>query len=235
MEYVRGCNLMQISRACRERDISLPVDFCAYVCHQIAIALDYAHNLTDECGETLGLVHRDVAPSNVFISEVGEVKLGDFGVAHLATAGRVSRDMVAGKDPYIAPEQLRGRGVTAASDLFSLGAILYEMLTNRIAFAARTRELTFERIVRGDIPPPIQLRPDVGAALTAVVMTAISPRVAGNESWLDKLRDRVSGARHPNRYESAAAFADAIAGLYDPAVGTQLAVAALVRNLGLGR
>jgi uncharacterized protein (TIGR02266 family) len=234
MDYIKGCNLAQILRACRSRDILLPTDFSLFVCHQVAIALEYAHTLCDESGEPLGIIHRDVAPTNVFISDGGEIKLGDFGVAHIAAAGRQARKMVAGKDPYIAPEQLKGRGVSPASDVFSLGAILYEMLTNQVAFSAPTPAAIHERIAAARVTPTTELRPEVSAELDQVVMTAISPRSRASESLLEKTFRRMYPGKYRHRYESAGAFGHALAPLYDPAQGTQLAIAAVVRNLGLG-
>jgi len=227
MDYIDGVNLDQLLTACRRRDIFMPIDFCCFVIHTVARALHAAHRATDGHGNLLGIVHRDVAPGNVFISERGEIKLGDFGVAHVASVGS-AKDLVAGRDVYIAPEQLQGKGVTPASDVFALGAVFYEMLTNKIAFTTESRRATFRRIIAGEVVPPSRLRPEISAELANVVLTAISPRT-GDESLLDKTFGSIR--RFPVRFKDANAFAEAIAPLYDPAIGTQLAISHVVHSL----
>ena len=109
MEYVDGRNLKEILAQCAARRILLPVDFAAYVAHVIAQALAHAHEGWDEQGVLLGIVHNDVSPSNVFISRLGEIKLGDFGVARLLPGSPQ-----AALDPGW-PEQWRSRPVRAPS------------------------------------------------------------------------------------------------------------------------
>ena len=114
----------------------------------VADALHYAHCATGDGDEPLGIVHRDLSPANIFISDVGEIKLGDFGVAHVgggeaAGTGRT----IAGKDHYMAPEQIRRDKVTPATDLFALGSVLYELLTNEHAFDAESVKALQKKIV----------------------------------------------------------------------------------------
>jgi len=212
MDLVDGQNLRQILTQCALRSILLPIDFGAYLAHQLALALDHAHAGVDREGRPLGIVHCDVSPSNVFISRLGEVKLGDFGVALTPGASKGARQGAFGKIHYLAPEQLRGGPLTPRTDLFALGAVLFELLTNERAFPGTTVDEVGQRILSGQLRAPSEARPEVGFELDALTLHCLAADPA-------------------DRWESAAAFAAAIEARYDPAVGTPLAIAAVVRGL----
>ncbi|MFY3743487.1 serine/threonine-protein kinase [Anaeromyxobacter sp. Red801] len=212
MEYVDGRNLKEILARCAERGILLPVDFAAYAAQVLAEALAHAHAGVDAAGAPLGIVHCDVSPSNVFVSRLGEIKLGDFGVALTPGAAGAPGPGALGKVQYLSPEQLRGERPTPASDLFALGAVLFELLTDRPAFPGRDVNEVGRRVLAGEARAPSSLRREIPPALDALVLRCLS-------------RDP---ARRP---ASAAAAAAEIAALYDPAVGTPLAIAAVVRGL----
>jgi serine/threonine protein kinase len=213
MEYVDGRNLRQVLAQCAARRILLPVDFGCYVAHAVAVALAHAHEGVDEQGRPLGIVHCDVSPSNVFISRSGEVKLGDFGVALAADAAAHTRaaDPV-GKPRYLAPEQILGQALTPRTDVFALGAVFFELLTNEPAFPGKDAKEVGQRILAGTVRAPSELRPEVPFALDEVVLRCVAEDPA-------------------DRYPSAAALAADLAPRYDPAVGTPLAIAAVVRGL----
>ncbi|HEY6100814.1 MAG TPA: serine/threonine-protein kinase [Anaeromyxobacter sp.] len=213
MDYVDGKNLRQVLAQCAARGILLPLDFGAYVAHVLAEALSHAHAGRDEAGRPLGIVHCDVSPSNVFISRLGEIKLGDFGVALTPGAAPDSPGAGAfGKIHYLAPEQIRGERPTARTDLFALGAVFFELLTNDFAFPGRDVNEVGQRILAGKLRAPSELREEVPFELDAMVLRCLS---------LD------AQERHP----SAAAFSAEIARWYDPVIGTKLAIAAVVRGL----
>jgi serine/threonine protein kinase len=212
MEYVDGRNLREILSRCGSRRILLPVDFAAYVAHVVAQALAHAHEGRDGDGRPLGIVHCDVSPSNVFISRLGEIKLGDFGVALLPGGPGPGGQGAFGKIHYLSPEQIRGEPPTPRSDLFALGAVFFELLTNARAFPGRDVNEVGQRILAGERRAPSALRPEVPAALDALVASCLDLEPA-------------------RRVPSASAFAAAIAARYDPAVGTPLAIAAVVRGL----
>jgi serine/threonine protein kinase len=211
MEYVDGRNLRQILAQCAARGILLPIDFAAYLAHVIAQALDCAHTACGDDGRPLGLVHCDVSPSNVFVSRLGEVKLGDFGVARTVAEGGAGQ-VALGKVRYLAPEQIRAQAVTAAADLFALGAVLFEMLTNQPAFPGVEAEEVGRRVLQGGTHGPKDLRPEVPAALDAIALKSLAVDPA-------------------ERFASAAEVAAEIEAHYDPAIGTPLAIAAVVRGL----
>ncbi|WP_242393800.1 serine/threonine-protein kinase [Anaeromyxobacter oryzisoli] len=211
MEYVDGRNLKQILAQCAARGILLPVDFAAYVAHVLATALAYAHAGRDAAGAPLRLVHCDVSPSNVFISRLGEIKLGDFGVA-VAGGAAASPGGALGKIHYLAPEQIRGERPTTASDIFALGAVLFELLTNAPAFPGADVNAVGQKILGGVLRAPSQLRPELPFELDALVLRCL----AKDPSW---------------RFPTAEALAAEIATRYDPSIGTPLAIAAVVRGL----
>ncbi|BDG04813.1 serine/threonine-protein kinase [Anaeromyxobacter oryzae] len=212
MEYVDGRNLKQILAQCAARGILLPVDFAAYVAHVVADALAHAHAGRDEAGAPLGIVHCDVSPSNVFISRLGEIKLGDFGVARAAGAAAASPGGAVGKIHYLAPELIRGARPTPASDIFALGAVFFELLTNAPAFPGADVNAVGQRILAGTLRAPSEVRSEVPFELDSMVLRCI----AADPAW---------------RFPTAEAFARELATLYDPAVGTPLAIAAVVRGL----
>jgi serine/threonine protein kinase len=213
MDYVDGKNLRQILAQCAARSILLPVDFAVYVAHVVSEALAHAHDGRDEAGRPLGIVHCDVSPSNVFISRLGEIKLGDFGVALTSGAARGGPASGAfGKIQYLAPEQIRGDHPTPRTDIFALGAVFFELLTNAPAFPGSDVNEIGQRILRGKLRAPSELRTELPFELDAMVLRCLSPDPA-------------------DRYPSAAAFAAEVATRYDPAIGTPLAIAAVVRGL----
>ncbi len=211
MDYVDGRNLRQILAQCAARSILLPVDFGAFVAHAVSKALAHAHSGKDEQGQPLGIVHCDVSPSNVFISKLGEIKLGDFGVALTPGAGRAGAGAF-GKIHYLAPEQLRGERPTPRSDIFALGAVFFELLTNQAAFPGRSIEQVGNLILSGKLRAPSELRSEVPFQLDEMVLRSLAPNPA-------------------DRFPSAAAFTVDIGGRYDSAVGTPLAIASVVRGL----
>jgi serine/threonine protein kinase len=212
MEYVDGRNLRQILAQCISRGILLPLDFGAYLGHVLAGALDHAHAGVDRTGAPLGLIHCDVSPSNVFISRLGEVRLGDFGVALSVGAAEGHGVGVLGKIHYLAPEQLRGQPVTPRTDLFALGSVLFELFTNERAFPGTSVDEVGQRILAGKLRAPSEVREGIPFELDALVLRCLAPDPA-------------------DRWPTAAALAEEIAQRYDPAIGTPLAIAAVVRGL----
>jgi eukaryotic-like serine/threonine-protein kinase len=207
MDYVDGKNLRQILAQCAARRILLPPDFGVYAAHQVSVALAHAHE-----GRRLGIVHCDVSPSNVFVSRLGEIKLGDFGVALTPGAAGGHAGGTFGKVPYLAPEQIRGEHPTPRTDIFALGAVFFELLTNEPAFPGRDANEVGQGILAGRLRAPSELRPELPFELDAMVLRCLSPDPS-------------------DRYPSATAFAAEVATRYDPAIGTPLAIAAVVRGL----
>ncbi|MBJ6764266.1 serine/threonine protein kinase [Myxococcaceae bacterium JPH2] len=211
MDLVDGRDLGQILRRCKVRGIPLPIDFAVYLGKVLMEALAYAHTATGPGGEPLGIVHCDVSPSNLFISRVGEIKLGDFGVSRVLVDGQLQGGEVLGKPYYLSPESLQG-AVSPEADLWAATVVLYELLTLHRPFTGATPEEVFAGILSRNYQPLRSLRPDIPAALEEVVARAFSERIE-------------------DRFPSAEAYAHALAPHYDERVGTPLAIAAVVRGL----
>ncbi|MBN1207731.1 MAG: serine/threonine protein kinase [Myxococcaceae bacterium] len=211
MELVDGRDLAQILRRCKQRGIPLPKDFAVYLGKVLLEALAYAHTATGAQGEPLGIVHCDVSPSNLFISRLGEIKLGDFGVARVFFDGSREGGEVLGKPYYLSPESLQGV-VTPEADLWAATVVLYELLTLERPFTGNTPEEVFFNIRHRRYRPLHSLRPDVPELLEELIARGFAARVA-------------------DRFPSAEAYAEALTPHYDELVGTPLAIAAVVRGL----
>ena len=152
MEWVDGDTLFTLNRRAKHKG-GIPLPILLRIASDASAGLHAAHELKDEQGKPLGLVHRDVSPQNIMISFDGIVKLVDFGVAK--AAGRMHETRVAGvmkgKVPYLSPEQLTSGKVDRRSDIFSLGIVLYAMVSGRHPFRAQEDAKTIENIC-GDRP-----------------------------------------------------------------------------------
>ncbi|MEX2588287.1 MAG: protein kinase [Actinomycetota bacterium] len=162
MEYIRGSTLAQVVARDGTLDPSVAVDVAARVCD----ALGAAHRL--------GIVHRDVKPGNIMLEEgSGTVKVMDFGIAKTAMGNLTQVGDVLGTAAYLSPEQARGDGVDLRSDIYSLGCVLYQMLTGRAPLPGETLLEVANRLAAERPRPPSELNSAVAAELDAVVMKAL--------------------------------------------------------------
>ncbi|HEY1554872.1 MAG TPA: protein kinase [Kofleriaceae bacterium] len=175
MEYVHGQDLRALLAKAGSGGTRIPLELALTVVAGAAAGLNHAHERRGSDGTPLGIVHRDVSPSNIMIGYDGSVKLLDFGIAK-ATHRSVETQsgIIKGKFAYMAPEQCRGRDVDRRSDVFSLGIILYEVSTQHRCFRADSDFDTMHRIVTGDVVRPTRLVPTYPQALEAVVMKALA-------------------------------------------------------------
>ncbi|MEZ4402545.1 MAG: protein kinase [Kofleriaceae bacterium] len=215
MEYVHGDTVRALLEHCGQTKIRIPLDIAVGIVIAAATALDHAHGCRGVDGAPLGIVHRDVSPSNVMVGYDGGVKVLDFGIARAneRTSETVS-GVVKGKYAYMAPEQCRAQPVDRRADVFSLGIVLYELTTQTRAFKAPSDFETMTRIVGGDVTPPAQVCPGYPAPLAAIVARAMA---------ID--RDR--------RYQTAAALGDALEAFAESAglVTSQRAVARFMHQV----
>jgi hypothetical protein len=174
MEYISGQDLSTVLHRFREVDTLLELPAALQVASEVCKGLRYAHSFTDNSGNTQAVVHRDVTPHNILISYSGEVKLTDFGIALAATKVSDHPEVVRGKACYLSPEQADGSPGTKKSDLFALGAVLYEMLTGVRPFEADTEKETLDRVRTLQVAAPSEVNPDVDEELDRIVLKALA-------------------------------------------------------------
>jgi serine/threonine protein kinase len=174
MEYVHGRDLRSIVKRVKDKGLRLPMDLAALIAQRVCAALEYAHRKKDERGRAMRIVHRDVSPQNILISFEGEVKLTDFGIAKAATkASQTERGALRGKLLYMSPEQAWGKPMDRRSDLFSLGIVLYEMLTERQPFLGQSEIGILEAVRECRVAPPRSSNPRIPERLEAVVLRTL--------------------------------------------------------------
>ncbi len=213
MEYVDGRDLALILSRCRERGIFLPVNFAVHIAMAVLDALAYAHEAKGPTGLPLNIVHCDVSPSNLFISRLGEIKLGDFGIAKVrAMGGDEEGGTLWGKLAYLAPEQLERRPLSTQVDLWGAATILYEALTNQRAIQGADNDQMQDALREGRIAGVESLRPEIPPGLGDVLHRALQIEPA-------------------HRFATAQEFAAALQPFHDEISGGALGIASVVRGL----
>jgi serine/threonine protein kinase len=166
LEFIDGFDGLGLLRTCAQKHVRLPLHIAVFIILEVLEALDYAHNARDMEGRPMQIVHRDISPSNVFLSRRGDVKLGDFGIAHAQEReSKTQAGTLKGKYGYMSPEQVTGGGLDGRSDLFAVGIVLAEMLMGRRLYTAAAdldvllmvRDARTERLDKysGDLPPKL--------------------------------------------------------------------------------
>lgn len=174
MEYLPGRDLRDVLKRLRDSGELMPMSLAVFIAIEACKGLDYAHRCTGEDGQPLGIVHRDVSPSNILISRDGEVKIIDFGIAR--ATGRVAKTMtgrIQGKVCYMSPEQATGKSVDSRSDIFSMGVVLYEMLTGVRVFQGDSDLQSLDYVRQCEVAPPSSINPEIPPELDAIVLRAL--------------------------------------------------------------
>ncbi len=202
MEYMEGVTLLPLLRKQSKEMGTLDFGFIGGVIQQTCDALHYAHEMRDRGGEEIGIVHRDVTPSNIFLTESGVVKVLDFGIAKVKDASaNTQTGTVKGKYAYMAPEQLRGHQVDRRVDVFAIGICVYEMIALRRLFQRKTDYLTFRAVMEQPIPDIRRYRADVPDALAAALSKALDRDPANRFSTARQfgtaVLDALTGVKRP--------------------------------------
>jgi eukaryotic-like serine/threonine-protein kinase len=192
LEYVDGLDLGRLKKVVRDTKAELGLEVAIHVVREVLEALDFAHNVKDEHGEYLNVVHRDISPGNVMIDVLGRVRLVDFGIARAQNRlAKTEAGNVKGKFRYMAPEQIKGLSVGPYTDVYSTAILLWELLTGRRIYDEASVGQLMIKVAAGDVPSLREACGDLPRALYAVFAraTALEPS---------------------DRYASARAFADAL-------------------------
>jgi serine/threonine protein kinase len=175
MDYIHGEHLLAIVRAHRARRALVDLAAAVAIGSAAAAGLHHAHERRGFDGRALGLIHRDVSPTNIMATYEGGVKVVDFGIAKATTSRHATRPSVRkGKMAYMSPEQCRGDRLDRRSDVFALGTVLYELVTLSRAFTGEGDFAIMNRIVNHDLEPASSRRPDVPAELDAILARAVA-------------------------------------------------------------
>ena len=223
MEYLRGCDLRTVIGRLQSDHAAIDLSATLAIGIAAATGLHYAHEHRDFSGRHLGLVHRDVSPSNIMITYDGSVKLLDFGVAK--AAGKRSITVVGsikGKVAYMSPEQVSAAPVDRRSDIYSLGVVLYELSTGRRLFQATNELDLITRIQRGDVPDPRMVVTSYPDALATILSRAMaidpSQRYQTALELAFALEELATRERHATSSRSLAGWLRTVVGSPEPLV-----------------
>ncbi len=197
MEYIDGTDLRELLTIIFQKKIYVPIEVFLFIISEALEGLDYAHQRRYK-GASLNIVHRDISPHNILISYEGQVKLTDFGIAKMKKSAHLTaQGVLKGKSAYMSPEQTQSSQVDALSDIFAMGIILWEALTQRRLFRGQSELHTIQNVRQKLIPSPQQYNPQVSSSLAKIVLKALE-------------RDR------QGRFQSAKIFAKALQTFFDP-------------------
>jgi serine/threonine protein kinase len=183
MEYIEGITLKARLQELKKAGQFMSLEEVSGLIGQVSEALDYAH--------ARGMVHRDVKPSNILVTAENDAVLGDFGLSKMVEGISLTKSGLVGTPEYMSPEQAEGREMDARTDIYSLGVVLYEMLTGQVPFSADTPLAVLIKHVRAPLPLPRKANPHISPAAERVILKAM--------------------AKHPeSRYERAGQMAQAL-------------------------
>jgi serine/threonine-protein kinase len=215
-EYVHGVPLSHLLKRAAAKSAPIPMPIIVAIVTGMLAGLHAAHEVTDDLGEPLGVVHRDVSPQNVLVSVDGVPRLVDFGIAKAKTSESHTRaGVLKGKLAYMAPEQFRSEAVTRRADIYATGVLLWELIVNR-RFYDGSNDVEFVRAVAlGEAPTPTQALAEERASL--------SDRRWADVLSLEAIVMRATSADPEERYPTAAAMAAALLATSPSATASEVA------------
>jgi serine/threonine protein kinase len=175
LELVNGQNLRSIKDKLYSLGQKLPIEHSILIIQALCQALYYAHTKCDLNNTPLNIIHRDISPANVLISYDGEVKLTDFGIAKAATiVSTTQTGVLKGKYGYLSPEQVEGLDIDPRSDIFSLGIILFELLTGSKLFDSDSQLKLLDMIREAKVPTPSTIVADLPKEIDSIVLKSLA-------------------------------------------------------------
>ncbi len=194
MELIDGPHLGRVLSHCVRSDRHLPIELRVHIVAQAAEGLHYSHSRVDPLsGRSLGIVHRDMSPHNIIVSRYGDVKVADFGIARATIhQQRTEHGVIKGKLGYLAPEQCLGKPIDRRVDVFALGVVLYELLTERRLYHGGRDHDVMRRIIAEEPLPPSMVAPDVDVNLAEIALRALRKEADHRYQTAGELSDALS-------------------------------------------
>jgi eukaryotic-like serine/threonine-protein kinase len=235
MELVQGATLALLTRTTHLAGETMPLPVLSNIVTGTLLGLHAAHEVVDEAGQPLHLVHRDVSPQNILVGTDGVPRVLDFGVAKAVGNLSHTRDgALKGKLRYMAPEQVRGENVTRQADLWAVGVVLWEALTQERMLPANSDAEAILRVLNDPIPPPVRERGEpVPAALQAVVMRALSRDCAQRFGTALEMANALREAVRPADQSDVGSWVTRIAGESVHSRATRLREIEAISSAGL--
>jgi serine/threonine protein kinase len=206
MEYLEGQSLNKVVREAEKRGTPLAPVVSARIISDALAGLHHAHTLTDFDGRPLDIIHRDISPHNLFVTYEGTTKVVDFGIAKAAMSSTETEvGVLKGKVAYMSPEQATGAPIDARSDVFAMGIVLWELLTQRRLMTGDSAASTLHRLLNAPVPSASSLRHDVAPTLDAIVECALQKdpnrRFASALAMREAIEHFIASTGHPVRTE----------------------------------
>ncbi|PKN43868.1 MAG: serine/threonine protein kinase, partial [Deltaproteobacteria bacterium HGW-Deltaproteobacteria-20] len=201
MEYLEGQSFASVLRRARHETKEMPLHLHLRGLTDALQGLHYAHELKDFDGTPLNLIHRDVSPQNIFITYDGQVKMLDFGIAKAITSSSETKaGVIKGKIAYMAPEQFLGEKLDRRVDIYAMGAVLWQAATGQRLWRGVPDGQVIHRVIRGEVPEPVTLNPEVNPELARIAMKALArdrderyPSCVELQTELEALVEQIGG------------------------------------------
>lgn len=208
LDYVDGADAGVLLNRARQRGVQIPVEHAALIVARAALGLHHAHTAIDkETGQVLGVIHRDVSPSNILVSKGGDVKVADFGVARSALQSvRTGTGAIKGKISYMSPEQLTGDVLDARSDVYALGIVLWELLAQGRLYDGKNEAQIIQAVQRDLPPPPSTKNQAVPPILDDLVLRCLARDVAKRPASAGEVAHVLESFLHTRPKGTAVAF-----------------------------
>lgn len=200
MEYVWGKDLKAVLKKGKEKKLPVSMEHALQIVSKACAALDYAHKKKDLKGKELNLIHRDVSPQNIIVSYEGDVKIVDFGIAKAASKTSDTRTgVLKGKIAYMSPEQAWGRSIDKRSDIFSLGIVLYELLTGEMLFKGDTDLNTLEKVRDAKVIPPTKFNKEIPKEIENILLKALAKEPQERYQSASEMQNDLETYIHANK------------------------------------
>jgi serine/threonine protein kinase len=200
MEYVWGKDLKAVLKKGKEKKLPVSMEHALQIVSKACAALDYAHRKKDLKGNELNLIHRDVSPQNIIVAYEGDVKIVDFGIAKAASKTSDTRTgVLKGKIAYMSPEQAWGRPIDRRSDIFSLGIVLYELLTGEMLFKGDTDLNTLEKVRDAKVIPPTRINKEIPKEIENILLKALAKEPQERYQSASEMQNDLEAYIHANK------------------------------------